>query len=275
MNPPEGMIPRIPAQTGRRMLFGKMFLWRLQMGLSQSAVILDTVFDSICPEQPVFYASISELSALTAGTIKSKRTLLAARDELIMRGLAIVVKQSNDFTGNLPTLYWRFMPKWAAGAANFSTEIEKVGKICTRGSANFALPIREEIAENETGRRQIRKDKRRGECADAEASAAAPISDVHRISLERRVAELRLAIGKAVRGGQRQHAELLYEELCTHQNALGFTPDRPPSFRFTATSSGMEGTRHHDEPTEPQQEETATHVRRMVQEFKSKIHRSP
>ncbi len=31
MNPPDGMVPRIPARTGR-MLFGKMFLWRLQMG---------------------------------------------------------------------------------------------------------------------------------------------------------------------------------------------------------------------------------------------------
>ncbi len=69
------------------------------MGLSQSAVILDTVFDSISPEQPAFYASISELHALTAETIKSKQTLLAARDELIEHGLIIVVRQCDESVG--------------------------------------------------------------------------------------------------------------------------------------------------------------------------------
>lgn len=71
MNPPDGMPPRIPARTGKRMLFGKIFLWKLRLGLSKSTVILDTVFDSICPEQPAFYGSISELRPLTADHAKS------------------------------------------------------------------------------------------------------------------------------------------------------------------------------------------------------------
>jgi hypothetical protein len=272
MNPPDGMVPRIPARTGKRMLFGKMFLWRLRMGLSQSAVILDTVFDSISPEQPAFYASISELRALTAETIKSKQTLLAARDELIEHGLIIVVRQCDESVGNRPTLYWRFMPAWAAEQANIFTETEKVEKFWTRGSPKFAPPIRGESQQILPLREQIRIDKRRGEMADAGASAPAPISDVRRISLERRIIELRTDIPKAVKRNDQERAEALHAELAAHQTALGFTPDKPPVLRRPAV-----------EPTElPRQtpeeasrhEEAAARVRQAFQEFKSKLGRT-
>ena len=108
--------------------------------------------------------------------------------------------------------------------------------------------------------------------ADAGASAPAPISDVRRISLERRIIELRADIPKAVKRNDQERAEALYAELAAHQTALGFTPDKPPVLRQPAV-----------EPTElPRQtpeeasrhEEAAERVRQAFQEFKSKLGRT-
>jgi hypothetical protein len=268
ITPPPGMIPRIPAKTGRRMHFGKMFLWRLQMGLSQSAVILDTVFDSISPEQHGFYASMSELIALTAGTIKSKCTLLAARDELARRGLIIIVQQSGETTGSRPTMYWRFMPDWVDYRENFSSKIEKVEKIYTGGGPIFEPPIREEIEKNSSFHKQIRIDKRRGE---AEASATPAISDVRRISLERRITELRCDIIKMIKRNNQERATILHAELVKHQSDLGFTPDTPPIFRSSKPIPHQE--ENPLNPDEGNHEETRMRARKMVQELKTKLGR--
>jgi len=244
------------------------------MRLSLSAVILDTLFDSISPEQHGFYASISELHAMTVETIKSKQTLLTARDELIARGLIAVVRQCDESVGNHPTLYWRFMPVWAAEQANIFTESEKVEKIWTRGSPNFGLPYREENRKFQLLDEQIREEEIRGEDKDAGASAPAPISDVRRISLERRVVELRVDMAKAVKRNDLERVEVLYDELVRHQTALGFTPDMVPVLKSATPPPEPESSPAKTDGEDLSWEEGAARVRQGFQEFKSKLRRN-
>ena len=64
------------------------------------------------------------------------------------------------------------------------------------------------------------------------SSAASPppkvLSDTTKIILERRIAELRMEIGAALKQGNSRRADQLHGELAAHQAALGFTPDDPP-----------------------------------------------
>ena len=104
-------------------------------------------------------------------------------------------------------------------------------------------------------------------CRPPETTASPPprdLSDATKIILERRIAELRKEITKAVRKGLHDRAVQLHAELAAHQAKLGFTPDDPPRGTLPPARKRSEPELSSDWPSPEEVSATFNELRRSM-----------
>ena len=101
------------------------------------------------------------------------------------------------------------------------------------------------------------------------SSGASPppkvLSDTTKIILERRIGELRMEIGAALKQDNYARADQLHGELTAHQAALGFTPDEPPPKpKASRKEESRDSTAFSDWPSPEEVRSTFNELRRSL-----------